>query len=152
MYKVHKLRLQFIPRKLQRMHYGQVCALRCHDEKPFLFASGAWDNTLRVSFFLTQLTSAFQSSQYRYITIILFFRLFYDTYLSNSKVFPFTRKYCLYKFWMSQDTYLLIQLHYFQHFFFSIQGLQLFFYSSIQFNGNPNGTKIPKIISLMSRL
>ncbi|CAH2086701.1 unnamed protein product [Euphydryas editha] len=48
MYKVHKLRLQFIPRKLQRMHYGQVCALRCHDEKPFLFASGAWDNTLRI--------------------------------------------------------------------------------------------------------
>ncbi|XP_032513804.2 uncharacterized protein LOC116767544 isoform X1 [Danaus plexippus] len=47
-YKVHKLRLQFIPKKLQRMHFGQVCALRCHDQKPFIFASGAWDNTLRI--------------------------------------------------------------------------------------------------------
>ncbi|XP_046964568.1 uncharacterized protein LOC124533383 [Vanessa cardui] len=47
-YKVHKLRLQFIPKKLQRMHYGAVCALRCHDQKPFMFASGAWDKTLRI--------------------------------------------------------------------------------------------------------
>ncbi|XP_047510432.1 uncharacterized protein LOC125053229 isoform X2 [Pieris napi] len=47
-YKVHKLRLQFIPKKLQRMHAGQVCALRCHDERPRVFASAAWDNTLRV--------------------------------------------------------------------------------------------------------
>ncbi|XP_059050078.1 uncharacterized protein LOC131845078 [Achroia grisella] len=47
-YKVHKLRLQFIPKKLQRAHFGQVCALRCHDEKPFLFASGGWDRTLRI--------------------------------------------------------------------------------------------------------
>nr|XP_026494847.1 uncharacterized protein LOC113399819 [Vanessa tameamea] len=47
-YKVHKLRLQFIPKKLQRMHYGAVCALRCHDQKPYMFASGAWDNTLRI--------------------------------------------------------------------------------------------------------
>ncbi|CAH4032206.1 unnamed protein product [Pieris brassicae] len=46
-YKVHKLRLQFIPKKLQRMHAGQVCALRCHDERPRVFASAAWDNTLR---------------------------------------------------------------------------------------------------------
>ncbi|CAH1646208.1 unnamed protein product [Spodoptera littoralis] len=46
-YKVHKLRLQFIPKKLQRMHYGQVVALRAHPQKPFLFASGAWDKTLR---------------------------------------------------------------------------------------------------------
>ncbi|XP_035437133.2 uncharacterized protein LOC118267315 [Spodoptera frugiperda] len=47
-YKVHKLRLQFIPKKLQRMHYGQVVALRAHPHKPFLFASGAWDKTLRI--------------------------------------------------------------------------------------------------------
>ncbi|XP_022820295.1 uncharacterized protein LOC111352161 [Spodoptera litura] len=47
-YKVHKLRLQFIPKKLQRMHYGQVVALRAHPQKPFLFASGAWDKTLRI--------------------------------------------------------------------------------------------------------
>ncbi|CAH0406605.1 unnamed protein product [Chilo suppressalis] len=47
-YKVHKLRLQFIPKKLQRMHTGQVCAVRCHDQKPTMFASAAWDNTLRI--------------------------------------------------------------------------------------------------------
>ncbi|XP_072944037.1 uncharacterized protein [Epargyreus clarus] len=47
-YKVHKLRLQFIPKKLQRMHFGQVCALRCHDQRSFVFASGAWDQTLRI--------------------------------------------------------------------------------------------------------
>ncbi|CAH2264523.1 jg21273 [Pararge aegeria aegeria] len=47
-YKVQKLRLQFIPKKLQRMHYGQVCAIRCHDQNPKIFASGAWDNTLRI--------------------------------------------------------------------------------------------------------
>ncbi|KAG6440399.1 uncharacterized protein LOC115455923 isoform X2 [Manduca sexta] len=47
-YKVHKLRLQFIPKKLQRMHSGQVCALRCHKQRPYMFASGAWDNTLRI--------------------------------------------------------------------------------------------------------
>ncbi|KAJ0180385.1 hypothetical protein K1T71_003789 [Dendrolimus kikuchii] len=47
-YKVHKLRLQFIPRKLQRMHSGQVCALRCHSQRPFVFASGSWDKTLRI--------------------------------------------------------------------------------------------------------
>ncbi|XP_045491083.1 uncharacterized protein LOC123690966 [Colias croceus] len=47
-YKVHKLRLQFIPKKLQRMHFGQVCAVRCHDERPCVFASAAWDKTLRI--------------------------------------------------------------------------------------------------------
>ncbi|XP_073943512.1 uncharacterized protein isoform X2 [Choristoneura fumiferana] len=47
-YKVHKLRIQFIPKKLQRMHFGQVCALKCHDDRPFVFASAAWDKTLRV--------------------------------------------------------------------------------------------------------
>nr|XP_049695570.1 uncharacterized protein LOC110371537 [Helicoverpa armigera] len=47
-YKVHKLRLQFIPKKLQRMHYGQVVALRTHPHKPYMFASGAWDKTLRI--------------------------------------------------------------------------------------------------------
>ncbi|CAK1582122.1 unnamed protein product [Parnassius mnemosyne] len=47
-YKVQKLRLQFIPKKLQRMHTGQVCALRCHDQKIYMFASGAWDRTLRI--------------------------------------------------------------------------------------------------------
>ncbi|XP_013189999.1 uncharacterized protein LOC106134482 [Amyelois transitella] len=47
-YKVHKLRLQFIPKKLQRMHCGQVVALRCHDQNPTMFASAAWDNTLRI--------------------------------------------------------------------------------------------------------
>ncbi|CAH0604543.1 unnamed protein product [Chrysodeixis includens] len=47
-YKVHKLRLQFIPKKLQRMHFGQVVALRAHPQKPYMFASGAWDNTLRI--------------------------------------------------------------------------------------------------------
>ncbi|XP_028030427.1 uncharacterized protein LOC114243221 isoform X2 [Bombyx mandarina] len=46
-YKVHKLRLQFIPKKLQRMHFGQVCALRCHKDRPYMFASAAWDKTLR---------------------------------------------------------------------------------------------------------
>ncbi|CAK1556108.1 unnamed protein product [Leptosia nina] len=46
-FKVHKLRLQFIPKKLQRMHFGQVCALRCHSERHRVFASAAWDNTLR---------------------------------------------------------------------------------------------------------
>ncbi|KAL4714195.1 hypothetical protein ACJJTC_008549 [Scirpophaga incertulas] len=46
--KVHKIRRQFIPKKLQRMHFHQVCAIRCHDEKPYMFASGAWDNTLRI--------------------------------------------------------------------------------------------------------
>ncbi|XP_053625177.1 uncharacterized protein LOC128683501 isoform X2 [Plodia interpunctella] len=47
-YKVHKLRLQFIPKKLQRMHFGQVVALKCHDVNPTMFASAAWDNTLRI--------------------------------------------------------------------------------------------------------
>ncbi|XP_047988148.1 uncharacterized protein LOC125227828 [Leguminivora glycinivorella] len=47
-YKVHKLRLQFIPKKLQRMHIGQVCALKCHDDRPFVFASAAWDKTVRI--------------------------------------------------------------------------------------------------------
>ncbi|KAL0841881.1 hypothetical protein ABMA28_014117 [Loxostege sticticalis] len=47
-FKVHKLRLQFIPKKLQRMHFGQVCAVRCHDQKPQMFATGAWDKTLRI--------------------------------------------------------------------------------------------------------
>ncbi|KAM3963413.1 uncharacterized protein ACR2FA_002349 [Aphomia sociella] len=47
-YKVHKLRLQFIPKKLQRIHFGQVCALRCHDQRSFMFASAAWDKTLRI--------------------------------------------------------------------------------------------------------
>ncbi|CAH0701946.1 unnamed protein product [Spodoptera exigua] len=47
-YQVPKLRLQFIPKKLQRMHFGQVVALRTHPQKPFLFASGAWDKTLRI--------------------------------------------------------------------------------------------------------
>ncbi|XP_045784963.1 uncharacterized protein LOC123880700 isoform X4 [Maniola jurtina] len=48
MYKVQKVRLQLIPKKLQRMHSGQVCALRCHDQNTNLFASGAWDKTLRI--------------------------------------------------------------------------------------------------------
>lgn len=48
-YKVHKLRLPFIPEKLQRNHTGRVCALRCHQDRPFMFISGAWDDTLRVS-------------------------------------------------------------------------------------------------------
>ncbi|KPJ07872.1 hypothetical protein RR48_12714 [Papilio machaon] len=47
-YKVQKLRLQFIPKKLQRMHSDQVCALRCHDQFVYMFASGAWDRTLRI--------------------------------------------------------------------------------------------------------
>ncbi|XP_023941960.2 uncharacterized protein LOC112048593 [Bicyclus anynana] len=47
-YKVQKLRLQFIPKKLQRIHFGQVCAIRCHDQRPYIFASGAWDRTLRI--------------------------------------------------------------------------------------------------------
>ncbi|XP_049867205.1 uncharacterized protein LOC126367632 [Pectinophora gossypiella] len=47
-FKVHKLRLQFIPKKLQRVHHGQVCALRCHPEKPTIFATAAWDKTLRI--------------------------------------------------------------------------------------------------------
>ncbi|XP_063378547.1 uncharacterized protein LOC134665503 [Cydia fagiglandana] len=47
-FKVHKLRLQFIPKKLQRMHFGQVCAVKCHDDRPFVFASAAWDKTVRI--------------------------------------------------------------------------------------------------------
>ncbi|CAG5012217.1 unnamed protein product [Parnassius apollo] len=47
-YKVQKLRVQFIPKKIQRLHTGQVCALRCHDQKVYMFASGAWDRTLRI--------------------------------------------------------------------------------------------------------
>ncbi|KAJ8725500.1 hypothetical protein PYW08_003683 [Mythimna loreyi] len=47
-YKVHKLRLQFIPKKLQRMHFGQVVALKTHPLHPNMFASGAWDKTLRI--------------------------------------------------------------------------------------------------------
>lgn len=47
-FKVHKLRLQFIPKKLQRVHSSQVVAVRCHDQKPHIFATGGWDRTLRV--------------------------------------------------------------------------------------------------------
>ncbi|XP_041976972.1 uncharacterized protein LOC121731556 isoform X2 [Aricia agestis] len=47
-YKVHKLRVQYIPRKLQRMHVGQVCAVSAHPEREHTFASAAWDNTLRI--------------------------------------------------------------------------------------------------------
>ncbi|XP_050666616.1 uncharacterized protein LOC126966528 [Leptidea sinapis] len=47
-YKVQKLRLQLIPKKLQRLHFGQVCAVRCHDDRPTVFASAAWDKTVRV--------------------------------------------------------------------------------------------------------
>lgn len=44
-----KSRLAFIPKKLQRMHFGQVVALRTHPQKPFTFISGSWDKTFRVS-------------------------------------------------------------------------------------------------------
>ncbi|GBP34490.1 hypothetical protein EVAR_29885_1 [Eumeta japonica] len=47
-YKVHKLRLNYIPERLQRMHTEQVCALRCHSEKAHVFATAAWDETLRI--------------------------------------------------------------------------------------------------------
>ncbi|XP_026329135.1 uncharacterized protein LOC113237090 [Hyposmocoma kahamanoa] len=47
-FKVHKLRLQFIPKKLQRVHSSQVVAVRCHDQKPNVFATGSWDKTLRI--------------------------------------------------------------------------------------------------------
>ncbi|KAJ2952611.1 hypothetical protein O0L34_g6935 [Tuta absoluta] len=47
-FKVHKIRLQFIPKKLQRVHSGQICAVRCHSDKPYMFASAAWDKTLRI--------------------------------------------------------------------------------------------------------
>ncbi|KAJ8722856.1 hypothetical protein PYW07_004036 [Mythimna separata] len=47
-YKVHKLRLQFIPKKLQRMHFGQVVAIKTHPQHQNMFASAAWDKTLRI--------------------------------------------------------------------------------------------------------
>ncbi|XP_011559065.3 uncharacterized protein LOC105389620 isoform X1 [Plutella xylostella] len=47
-YKVHKMRMKLMLKKLQRSHSGQVCALRCHPQNVYQFASAAWDNTLRI--------------------------------------------------------------------------------------------------------
>lgn len=45
--------MKLMLKKLQRSHSGQVCALRCHPQNVYQFASAAWDNTLRVNIKVT---------------------------------------------------------------------------------------------------